>query len=231
MIRTLVVEDDPLIAEAHQAYVTRIPGFEAIGVVHQGGDALRFLGSHQVDLVLLDFYLPDMTGLDVCQAMRAQGHTAGIIAVTSARDLDIVRRAVSQGVVQYLLKPFTFASFREKLERYADYHRQLTTPRPSAAQHDIDRALATLRGGETPLPKGLSAETLTLVVEALRAADGELSAALVGTNLGMARVTARRYLEHLADQGLAERRPRYGAPGRPELAYRWSPDPGTRRQG
>lgn len=231
MIRTLVVEDDPLIAEAHQAYVARIPGFEAVGVVHQGGEALRFLSTQRVDLVLLDFYLPDMGGLDVCQAMRAQGHTAGIIAVTSARDLDIVRRAVSQGVVQYLLKPFTFASFREKLERYADYHEQLTTPRQAAAQHDIDRALATLRGGEAPLPKGLSADTLTLVVEALRAADGELSATLVGTGLGIARVTARRYLEHLADQGLAERRPRYGTPGRPELGYRWRPDPGTRRQG
>jgi len=225
MIRTLVVEDEPLLAEAHRAYVERVPGFEPVGVVHAGGEALRFLAAHEVDLVLLDFYLPDMGGLEVCQAMRARGHSAAIIAVTSARDLDIVRRAVSQGVVQYLLKPFTFASFRDKLERYGEYHRQLATPLPAAAQHDIDRALATLRGGQTPLPKGLSADTLATIVETLRTSGDGLTATQVGTTLGMARVTARRYLEHLADQGLAERRPRYGQPGRPELTYRWNQNP------
>jgi len=221
MIRTLVVEDEPLIADAHRAYVERVPGFEAAGVVHSGAGALRFLAGHEVDLVLLDFYLPDMAGLEVCQAMRARGHTAGIIAVTSARDVEIVRRAVAQGVVQYLLKPFTFASFRDKLERYAEYHRQLTTPRRATAQHDIDRALAALRGGQSALPKGLSAETLAAVVETLRESDDGLSAAQAAASLGMARVTARRYLEHLADQHLAERRPRYGSPGRPELTYCW----------
>jgi response regulator of citrate/malate metabolism len=221
MIRTLVVEDEPLIADAHRAYVERVPGFEPVGVVHGGAQALRFLSANEVDLVLLDFYLPDMPGLEVCKNMRARGHTAGIIAVTSARDLDIVRRAVSQGVMQYLLKPFTFASFRDKLERYAEYHRHLTASLPEAAQHDIDRALAALRGAETALPKGLSADTLATIVEALRASADGLSASQAGTALGISRVTARRYLEHLADQGMAVRRPRYGGPGRPELTYRW----------
>jgi response regulator of citrate/malate metabolism len=222
VIRTLVVEDEPLIADAHRMYVERIPGFQAAGVVHSGAEALRFLAGHEVDLVLLDFYLPDMAGLEVCQAMRSRGHAAGIIAVTSARDVEIVRRAVSQGVVQYLLKPFTFASFRDKLERYAEYHRQLTAPGAAdAAQHDIDRALAALRGGQTALPKGLSADTLTAVVETLRGTADGLSAAQAAATLGMSRVNARRYLEHLADQHLAERRPRYGSPGRPEVTYCW----------
>ena len=221
MIRTLVVEAEPLKADAHREYVERIPGCAAVGVVHSGAAALRFLSGHEVDLVLLDFYLPDLAGLEVCQAIRARGHTAGIIAVTSARDVETVRRAVAQGVVQYLLKPFTFASFRDKLERYAEYHRQLTAPRGATAQHDIDQALAALRGGQPARPKGLSAETLTAVVEALREAADGLSAAQAAAALGMSRVTARRYLEHLADQRLAERRPRYGSPGRPELTYCW----------
>jgi response regulator of citrate/malate metabolism len=222
MIRTLVVEDDPLIADAHRTYVERIPGFTVVEVVHNGADALRFLRTNRVDLVLLDFYLPDMGGLDVCRTMRAGGDTTGVIAVTSARDLKIVRSAMSQGVAQYLLKPFTFASFRDKLQRYAEYHRHLTARTDTPAQHDIDRALAVLRGtGDTALPKGLSSGTLTSVVEALRAAAQDLSATQIATELGISRVTARRYLEHLADQGLAERRPRYGSPGRPEHSYRW----------
>lgn len=224
MIRTLVVEDDPLIAEAHRAYVEKISGFMPLGVAHSGAEALRFLTEHEIDLVLLDLYLPDMGGLDVCRMMRAQGYTSGVIAVTSARDLELVRRAVAQGVVQYLLKPFTFAAFRDRLERYAEYHRQLATPLTAdAAQHDIDRALGALRGGETALPKGLSADTLASVIETLRGTGAELSATSLGDRLGMSRVTARRYLEYLADQGLAERRPRYGGPGRPVLDYRWRP--------
>jgi response regulator of citrate/malate metabolism len=222
MVRTLIVEDDPLIADAHREYVERVPGFTVVGVVHRGGEALRFLAAREVDLVLLDFYLPDLAGLEVCRAMRARGDRADVIAVTSARDLDIVRTAVSQGVVQYLLKPFTFASFRDKLERYAEYHRHFAGARTPAAQHDIDSALAALRGTATAaLPKGLSADTLAGVVKALRAVSEELSATQVGAHLGISRVTARRYLEHLADQGLTERRPRYGGPGRPEHSYQW----------
>lgn len=71
MIRTLVVEDDPRLADAHSQYVERVPGFRTVGVAHGGHEALRFVGRTEVDLVLLDFYLPDMTGLDVCRALRA----------------------------------------------------------------------------------------------------------------------------------------------------------------
>lgn len=229
MIRTLVVEDDPLIAEAHRIYVERVPGFVASGVVHSGAEALRFLAGGEVDLVLLDFYLPDVTGLDVCRTMRANGHTTDVMAITSARDLDLVRAAVAQGVIQYLLKPFTFAAFRDKLERYADYRRQLAHPAGAPAQHDIDRALAALRDPDrAPLPKGLSPDTLTTVIATLRESGEGLSAAQLATTLGVSRVTARRYLEHLTDQNLAVRRPRYGGPGRPEHYYQWQPTPSDR---
>jgi response regulator of citrate/malate metabolism len=223
-IRVLVVEDDTMLAAAHQELVGRVPGFEVIGVAHSGGEALRFLAVRQVDLILLDIYLPDMTGLDVCRAVRAQGRTTDVIAVTSARDLDVVRAAVTQGVVQYLLKPFTFASLRDKLIQYADYRRQVTTTEPPqvAAQQDVDRVLATLRApGRPAQPKGMSEDTLAAVVQTLQATSAELSAAQVADDIGVSRVTARRYLEHLAEQRLATRSPRYGGAGRPEYLYRW----------
>jgi response regulator of citrate/malate metabolism len=222
VIRTLVVEDDPHLADAHAEYVKRVPGFIPVGVVHRGSEALQFVRRSEVDLVLLDFYLPDMTGLDVCRALRAAGQRVDVIAVTSARDVEIVRAAVAQGVVQYLLKPFTLAAFRDKLERYADYRRALSGS-SATAQHDLDRAFAALRGSAGgPLPKGMSSETLEVVVDRLRASAEGLSAGEVAEIVGVARVTARRYLEHLADQGLATRAPRYGATGRPENIYRWA---------
>ena len=221
-ISALVVEDDPLLAEAHQTFVRRVPGFVVAGVAGRGSAALQFIARHPVDLVLLDFYLPDMSGLEVCRSLRAHGAAVDVIAVTSARDLDVVRSALAYGVVQYLLKPFSFTTFRDRLERYADYRRQMSGG-AAVEQRDLDWALAALREpAAVQGPKGLSADTLAAIVRHLRAAGGNLTAADVAAAVGVSRVTARRYLEHLAGQHLADRTQRHSGTGRPEFLYRWS---------
>ncbi|HET9141384.1 response regulator [Actinophytocola sp.] len=223
MIRVLVVEDDPVAAEAHRQYVERVAGFSVVGVVHTAAGVSRALRQREVDLLLLDFYLPDAHGLDVCRAVRAAGHAVDVIAVTSARDLAVVRAAVSAGVVQYLLKPFTFAAMRDRLERYARFLDDAGRAGPAINQSEVDSLLATLRPAETSaLPTGMSAPTLAAVVAALRDARDGLSAGGASDGIGVSRVTARRYLEYLADNGLAVRSQRYGQIGRPELWYHWA---------
>jgi response regulator of citrate/malate metabolism len=224
MIRVLIVEDEPIAADAHAAYVARVPGFVVNGQAGTAADALRMLAKTHTDLVLLDMNLPDMHGLSIVRAMRAAGHTADVIAVTSARDLAVVRAAVSQGVVQYLLKPFVFAALRDKLERYQVYRDQLAARQPLTAQHEVDRLFASLRPADAAtLPKGLSRESLDAVSAVLKATrvGAGMSAAEVASAVGVSRVTARRYLEYLADLGLAQRRARYRSSGRPELEFQW----------
>jgi response regulator of citrate/malate metabolism len=219
-VRVLVVEDEAVAAEAHGAYVARVPGFELAGVTRSAHDAARFLADDpDVDLVLLDLHLPDGHGLGLLQKLRAAGHRSDAIAVTSARDADVVRTAVTQGVVLYLLKPFTFATFRAKLEQYAAYRESLEADQLD--QEDVDALLGSLRATTTAVPKGMSTETLREVTAALRDAHAGLSATEVATRVGAARVTTRRYLEHLADSGRVDRQPRYGRSGRPEVEYRW----------
>jgi len=223
-IRVLVVEDEELAAEAHAAYVERMPGFELAGVTRSAGEAARFLSAHPVDLVLLDFNLPDGHGLGLVQKLRAAGHLVDVVAVTAARDADVVRHAVAQGVVLYLLKPFTFATFRAKLEQYAAYRAELADREGEVAQDELDRAFGSLRTSAAALPKGMSGETLRQVTDAVRDAGAQgagLSASEAAEVVGASRVTVRRYLEHLADAGNLERRPRYGGSGRPEVEYRW----------
>jgi response regulator of citrate/malate metabolism len=223
MIRTLVVDDDAHVADLHRAYVERVRGFTAIGVAHRGTEALESVVALEADLVLLDFYLPDVKGLDVCRALRAQvRRPVDVIAVTAARDVDTVRQAVAQGVVQYLIKPFTFATFRDKLERYAAYRDGLRA-RGEADQGAVDELLGALRGSSPgPLPKGLSRTTRDVVAAAVREARTELSAIEVAQATGLSRVTARRYLEHLVGDGMVALSLRYGSTGRPEHRYRWS---------
>lgn len=231
-VRVLVVEDEALAAEAHAAYVDRLGGFALAGVARSAGEALRSLErcraeGASVDLLLLDLHLPDGHGLGLLQRARAAGHLCDAIAVTSARDADVVRHAVAQGVVLYLLKPFTFATFRAKLLQYAEYRAGLAAAGQTGevGQDDVDSLLGTLRTarGEqrAALPKGMSPETMAEVMAVLREAAGGLSASEAAALVGASRVTIRRYLEHLAENGQADRRPRYGVAGRPELEYRW----------
>ncbi|WP_309071174.1 response regulator [Arthrobacter sp.] len=228
-IRVLVVEDDPIAAEAHALYVRRLEGFELVGTAGTGSDALAMVrrqsdaGAETIDLVLLDMNLPDLHGLDIIRRIRGSGSTVDIIAITAVRELGVVRSAISSGIVQYLIKPFTYSAFSEKLGNYRQFRENLQAQASSTTQSEVDNALAALRPpSQGSLPKGLSEETLRAVVSFLSTASAPVSAVEVASSLELSRVTARRYLEHLADNGSARRMPRYGTRGRPELEYSWA---------
>lgn len=229
-VRVLVVDDETLTAEAHAEYVRRLDGFELAGVATSGTEAIRMLRDSAAesphvtasfDLVLLDFTMPDLHGLDVCRRIRAAGLEIDVIAITAVRDVKTVRQAVSLGVVQYLIKPFTFRAFADKMQGYLAFRHSFDEASGATTQRDIDRGIASLRTpGRETLPTGLAGETLDRVIALLRTSEG-LSASEIAARLNLSRVTARRYVEHLADSGVVERGARYGAPGRPEVEFRW----------
>lgn len=236
VVRVLVVEDEAVAARTHTAYVERLEGFAVAGTARSAAEAARLLERQRdagtpVDLVLLDLHLPDGHGLSFLAGARARGHLADVLAVTSAREVEVVRRAVAQGVVGYLLKPFTFPSFRARMEGYLEYRARMLGVGAEGAgveQDEVDALMGAPRAPrrEPAVPKGLSADTLREVAAAVRRADAARSASEVAAEVGASRVTVRRYLEHLADSGQVTRHPRYGRGGRPELEYAWA-DAGT----
>jgi response regulator of citrate/malate metabolism len=222
MIRTLVVDDDFMAASVHHSFTERVPGFTVIGEATTGAAALTQVEQLHPDLVLLDIYLPDMSGLEVMRRLRgAEEEPVDVIAITSAKDVKTVREAMHHGVIHYLVKPFSFSTFKERLQSYATLKARLDRI-ADADQREIDRLYRLLRaGGEDALPKGISSPTLQLVADAVRAAEGDISAAEVARRCGVSRGTARRYLEFLATSGTLELNLRYGAAGRPEHRYSW----------
>ena len=224
MIRTLIVDDDALTLELHRDYLARLDGFEASGECSGARAAVSAVldrrGADAFDLVLLDITMPDGSGIDVLRTLRARAASVDVIAITGVRDAETVRQMAALGVFQYLVKPFPFAVFKERMEQYRSYCAQARTTDGEATQAEID-ALLGRATGRIPLPKGLSVRSLDRVTAALRS-SGPLSASEAAEHLGMSRVAVRRYLEHLAAEGVLSRTARYGARGRPETEYRWN---------
>ncbi|MGN9906034.1 response regulator [Phytohabitans sp. LJ34] len=222
MIGVLVVDDDFMVSRIHCGFVDRIPGFHVVGTAHTGQQALDATRDLRPDLLLLDLYLPDMFGLDVVAKLRTAGHECDVLVISAAKEAEAVRGAVRHGVINYLLKPFGFDDLRQRLEQYAAQRSGMYIAEVHN-QADVDRVLARASGRtSTALPKGLSAETAQLVENALRAATETLSAAECADQIGISRVSARRYLEHLHDTAKATVTLRYAVPGRPERRYRWT---------
>jgi response regulator of citrate/malate metabolism len=222
MIRVLVVDDDFMVARLHSSVVAGQPGFQVAGVASTGTDALEAVRATKPDLVLLDIYLPDMTGLEVLRRLReSSGTSVDVIVISAARDLDTLRRALHGGVFQYLVKPFEIESLRSRLDEYAA-HRADLSDLTEVRQDDVDRVFRAQSGrGAQSLPKGISPETTELVFQALeQAPEDGLSAMECAEATGLSRSSTRRYLEHLVATGTAEMKPRYGAAGRPERRYR-----------
>lgn len=155
----LIVDDDMRVARINAAYVAKVPGFRVSAQAHSAAEALALLDSHPVDLILLDHYLPDENGLDLVRRLRERGHRTDVIMVTAARDLATVQAAMRLGALQYLVKPFTFAGLRTRLEAYGALRRTLDTG-GEAEQAEVDRIFGALAsaGADAPsdLPKGHS---------------------------------------------------------------------------
>lgn len=223
----LVVEDEDIAARAHGDYVERVDGFRLVGTAKNATQAFAALTgrisgirAEDVDLVLLDMNLPDGHGLQLLRSLRARKVSVDVIAVTAARDKAVVQEALALGVVNYIIKPFAFGVFASKLDAYLQYRRSLVgSDAGGLTQSEVDAAVAGLHARTAPaVPSGVPDGVLEQLTAKMREA-GPLSAAEASEALGVSRVTARRYLERLADAGLLDRQPRYGSTGRPVLEY------------
>ncbi|PYC81162.1 two-component system response regulator [Streptomyces tateyamensis] len=226
MIRTLVVDDDFRVSAIHAAYVGKVPGFEVAGQRASVADAVEAVHELRPDLLLLDVYLPDGSGLDVLRRLTADaaGSRPDALVITAARDLASVRTAMQLGATGYLVKPFGFAVLAERLDGYRELRERMAALDGAGdnGQAEVDALFSAARPAALPAvpAKGHSAPTLSVVLAALRGERGDLSATQVAERTGVSRATAQRYLSYLVREGLVRLDLRYGATGRPEHRYR-----------
>lgn len=224
MINVLIVDDDAMVAELNRMFVAKISGFRCCATASTLHQAEEIINDPQlsIDLVLLDVYMQQDSGLDLLPVIRASGRAIDIIMITSAADAATVQTSLHYGVVDYLIKPFQFQRFEEALTSWRKQRKQIDTQQ-WFEQSDVDR----LMRGNTPdaadasrLPKGLTAQTLRTICQWIDAhPDVEFSTDELGNAVNISRVSCRKYLIWLAQINILYTTIHYGATGRPVYRY------------
>jgi two-component system, CitB family, response regulator DctR len=230
MYRVVLIEDDPMVLEVNKQFVERVPGFEIVGIASNGTDGIEKVRNLQPDLVILDIYMPGQNGTEVLQQIRGEQLSTDAIVITAASDIPTVQRMLHQGAVDYIVKPFKFERVREALENYQMIKKRLNK-NSALSQSELDQILHGRSTAQIPdsepvtlhldLPKGLQELTMKQIMLFLMKQQTSLSAEEVAEGVGLARVTARRYLDFLVKSKQVKLDLEYGGIGRPVNRYVW----------
>ncbi len=228
--QVLILEDDPMVAAIDRQYVESGPQFQVVQTCKGGAQALEYLRDHPVDLIVLDYYTPGMNGQQFLDRLHAAGSAPSVIMVTSASDTDIVRSLLSRGVLDYLVKPFTFPRFRQALDKFLQ-RQTLLSNGEGMSQQDIDRLLQS-QEAERPsshLSKGLNETTLRTIRDFMaHSRDQALTSEKIAEQVHLSRITIRRYVNFMVESGELASSIDYHTGGRPSIRYRYTgkfPDP------
>ena len=218
--RVLVVDPDRDAARLHCRLLAQQPGFKVVGVATSASQAAAMLGNLRPHLALLDIALPEGEGLLLLRRLRASGRPLEVVVATASTDAEVVSAAVQLGVVDYVVKPFHSERLRQSLGRFRRRSAAAAAPAGTRlAQHDIDELTANSRHERRWLPRDLQPERLEQVRAVLASAGRPLTAQQVGRATGVARTTARRYLEYLVTIGETTVESQRVGPGRPFKSY------------
>ena len=223
MIKVIIVEDDLMVASINNQFASKTKGIQVIATFHNGADALQFLKTTSVDLILLDLYMPGCDGLELLRELRKDKIDTDVIMITAANDMEHIKEAMQFGVIDYLMKPFQYERFSEAMDKYLLKHKIMENGM-ECTQQDIDQLIRMQRPSkkskELELQKGLQRQTLALVTECLNMHKGNyVTSDLIAKEVGLSQVTTRRYLNYMVESDLIQSRVDYSTGGRPCVEY------------
>lgn len=219
MVDVLIVEDDPMVAELNKKYLHMVPGFNLVANVVNGEQALHFIHDNHVDLILLDVFMPKLNGLELLQHIRISYPKIDIIMVTAACNTNDIQAALRLGVIDYIVKPFTFGRLRTALISYQERIRLLSSSKILNQDQLDDRIFAKPVSQNKNLPKGIDRQTLKKVREVIIDYNKEFSMSDIVELIPLSRISLKKYLDYLEDLGELESHLTYLSIGRPVKCY------------
>lgn len=220
-VKVIIVEDDFMVAKINRRFTESVPGFAVVEVVLNGEGCLSYIEKNPVDLMVLDVYLPDMSGIELLKRVRAAGYPIDFILMTAAHDHATVEESIRIGVFDYLIKPVDLERYKESLLNYRKMKSAINNDGGDFDQKKLDALITcrVIREQDQGLPKGIARDTLRMVEEAVETLECSFTIDEIVQGLSFSRITARRYLEYLAAQGQLIKSFQYKKVGRPTLVY------------
>ncbi|RFU69680.1 response regulator [Bacillus sp. V59.32b] len=219
-IKVLLIEDDPMVQEVNKEFITSVEGFQVVAIASNGEEGITLVRQLNPDLVVLDIFMPKKDGIKTLQELRKQKLESDVIVVSAAKDTETIKLMLQNGAVDYIIKPFKLERIQQALEKYRQYRKKLQES-AVLSQEQLDLLLYTEQSQKTTdsLPKGLNEFTLNEITVYLKKERTPYSAEEVAAAIGIARVTARRYLDFLEKAGVISLAVQYGGVGRPINRY------------
>lgn len=221
MYRAVIIEDDPMVASINRQYMEKHPGIKITGEFRNGKDALDFLKKTGADLAIVDYYMPIMNGMEFIRKCHEEGIRIDVIMVTAANTARDISEFLQLGIVDYLVKPFTFERFQKAIDKYL-YMKNISSQDKELDQSEIDRLLAQNAPvqSKAPLEKGLQEQTLELIRSYLEENKGIfLSSNEIAGKVNLSRITVRRYMNYLVENREIISQIDYSTGGRPSVKY------------
>ncbi|MEH7461652.1 response regulator [Bacillus thuringiensis] len=219
MIKVLIVEDDPMVAMLNKHYLEQVGGFELVHIANSVDEALQVLEKNHVDFILLDIFMPGDTGFELLLDIRNKEREIDVMMISAVHDMVSIKKALQYGVVDYLIKPFTFERFKEALSAYREKFKFMKA-QPNINQSELDELILQKEKKEAPvskvLPKGLTKQTLQLVWKQIQSLHGKtFTTEEMAQLVGISRVSIRKYVMFLIEIGVLENEMVYQQVGRP----------------
>lgn len=214
-MKILIIEDDPMVAMIHKEYFKRKEISNDLNHVSTLEEAKEFLENSDTDLIILDNYLADGQGIEFLPELKGYP----IIMITAANDVQTVEAALTNGVVDYLVKPFTYERFSQAIDKVQDYMKLLSKEKINQDLIDDYLNSGRVEEEEDSLPKGLSRITLKKVLENIKEQETGFTTQQVADALDISRITIRKYLTHLVNINVLSEDAEYYTSGRPVSVF------------
>lgn len=223
MYKVMIVEDDPMVASINQQYLERNQNLKIVGQFRNGQEALEYLENNGADLAVADYYMPIMDGLEFVRKCHEKNIKTDVIIVTAANTAQDISEFLQLGIVDYLVKPFTYERFQKAIDKYL-YRKNLAKQDKTLDQAEIDKLLSqdqNIRPAEkVVLEKGLQEQTLERIRTYLEEHKGTLmSSNEIASEVNLSRITVRRYMNYLVENREIISQIDYSTGGRPSIKY------------
>ena len=219
-MKLVIVEDDIMVAAINREFALKTPELNIVATFYNGKEALDFLSKNSIDLLLLDIYMSGYTGLELLKELRQQGNMTDAIIISAANDAEHIDEAFHLGIIDYLIKPFTYSRFHDAVQKFL--LRRSLQLKGTYTQHDIDKILETSSDSFCVLKKGLQQQTLDKIWECLMAEKNHgqfLTSEKISEETNFSKMTIRRYMNYLIEEKKAVSRINYSTGGRPSIEY------------